>query len=280
MVKINIVILSAFILALSASGCFWVTTKSEGEEIKQDLQHMQDKLDKFEQDLKKERMHLTEMIGRARTEVEKLEETLNRATRVLSRNSADFGAEMESIKEKLRQIDGSLAELRHNAEQSDKALSEANSRVREFAVAAGIDLPVDAATVPKNPNDHLSMISSAYSEGRYSEVRSLGKVFLDRHASHDKADNVFVLIGKSYLAQKRWAKGLGILREFTERYPKSGLTPEVLYEMARAFFALGDCTDARILVDTVTSRYRRSPFATKSAQLGKQMNRERGRCTS
>jgi len=280
MIQKNIIIVIAFMWILPASGCFWVTTKSEGEEIKQDIQHIHDKLDKFEQDLKKERMHLTEMIGRARTEVEKLEETLNRATRVLSRNSADFGAEMENLKEKLRNIDGALAELRHGAEQSDEALRQAHNQMRDFAVAAGVDLPVDEAKVPQNANEHMQLISKAYGDGRYSEVRSLAKVFLDRHPTHGKADDVFVLMGKSYLAQKRWAKGLGVLRDFTERYPKSALTPEVLYEMARAFFALGDCTDARILVDTVTSRYRRSPFAAKSTQLGKQMKRERGRCTS
>lgn len=262
------------------SGCFWVTTKSEGEQIKQDVQHIQDKLDRFEQDLKKERMHLTEMIGRARTEVEKLEETLTRATRVLSRNSADFGAEMENIKERLREVDGELAEIRHSVEQSNKAVEDANSKVQEFAMAAGVDLPVDATQVPKDASKHMEMITSAYSGGRYSEVRSLAQVFLERHPSDNKADEVFVLIGKSYLNQKRWAKGLGVLRQFTEKYPKSELTPEVLYEMARAFFALGDCTDARILVDTVTSRYRQSPFAAKSVELGKQMKRERARCTS
>lgn len=268
------------IVVFCASGCFWVTTKSEGEKIRQDVQHIKDKLDKFEDDLKKERMHLTDMIGRARTEVERLEETLNRATRVLSRNSADFGAEMESMKSKFREIEGALAEIDHGMKESAKAVEETNSRVRSFAMSAGVDLPVDEAQVPKDADKHMDMISKAFNDGRYSEVRSLAKVFLNRHESHKSADNAFVMIAKSYLAQKRWAKGLGILRQFTEKYPDSSLTPEVLYDMARAFFALGDCTDARILVDTVTSRYRKSPFSSKATRLGKQIRREKARCTS
>ena len=76
------------------------------------------------------------------------------------------------------------------------------------------------------------------------------------------------------------AKTLGALRRFVDLYSRSPLMPEALYEMANAFFKLGSCTDARILVDTISSRYAKSPFAAKAASLKEQMDTQKGKCTS
>ena len=88
------------------------------------------------------------------------------------------------------------------------------------------------------------------------------------------------LIARSFIEQKRWAKALGALRQFTDVYPKSELNPEVLYEMASAFFQLGDCTDARVLVDTIASKHKDSPFAAKASDLLQEINRQKARCSS
>ncbi len=263
-----------------ASACFWVTTKDEGHVLRQDIQHVEDRMTKMESELEQDRKHLTEMIDRARTDVEKLEETLTRATRVLARNSADFGAEMETLKDKMRAVDGSLAEIGHELEESAKKVAAADKKVNEFALAAGIDMPVDESKVPSNPEALIRMIKDSFGASRYGEVRSLAGHFLKRYPQHSGADDAQLYIAKSYLAQKRWAKALGALRRFTDRYPKSQLTPEVLYEMASAFFALGDCTDARILVEAVTTRHKKSPFAGKARNLSDRMKKYKSRCTS
>ncbi|MCP4675386.1 MAG: tetratricopeptide repeat protein [Deltaproteobacteria bacterium] len=275
-------LLVVFFIACSliASSCFWVTTKEEGHVLRQDIQHVEDRITKMENELEQDRQHLTEMIERARTDVEKLEETLTRATRVLARNSADFGAEMETLKDKMRAVDGSLAEIRHDLEESAKKVAAADKKVNEFALAAGIDMPVDESKVPSKPDALIEMIKDSLAAGRYGEVRSLANHFLKRHPKHKGADDAQLYIARSYLRQKRWAKALGALRRFADKYPKSELTPEVLYEMASAFFALGDCTDARILIDAVTGRYKKSPFAEKARNLSEHIKKNKSRCTS
>lgn len=258
----------------------WFTTKKEGRAMVQNVRKVEDRTAKIESELEDGRKRLTDMVDRARTDVEKLEETLTRATRVLARNSADFGADMETIKNKLREIDGSLAELHHDVEQSQERLETASKKVEEFARAAGVDLPVDASKVPAKSSDHFRMIEQSFAEMRYGETRSLAKLFLSRHSKDRRADEAQMFVAKSYLQQKRWAKALGSLRRFTDNYPKSDLTPEVLYEMARAFFSLGDCTDARILTEAVSTRHKRSPYAQKAVKLNEQMKKDKGRCTS
>lgn len=275
------IIFSVFILtALVTSSCFWVTTKEEGETLRKDVQHLADRIDQIESQLEGEQANLKEMIERARADMEKLDETLTRATRVLARNSADFGAEMESLKDKMREMDGALAEIRHEMEESGKRMDETNKKLRDYALAAGVDLPVDETTIPSKPEDHFQMIKQSFADERYGEVRSIAKIFLERYPDRKEADDVQLLIAKSYIEQKRWAKALGALRYFTDKYPKSELTPEVLYEMANAFFSLGDCTDARILVDAITTKHDKSPFAEKAKALSEQMKKYKSRCTS
>jgi TolA-binding protein len=275
-----LVLAAALALGSAQAGCFLWTTRDDGETFKIRTKQLEDRLAKIEGDSATERARLTEMIDTARTQIVELEETLSKATRVLARNSADFGAEMETLKDQLRASDGALAELQHQIESVAAQAEEANRKVVDFALAAGLDLPIDTSKVPEKPKDHFDMIRVSYEAGRYGEARELAKLYLQRYPKDDAADDVQFLVARSFVAQKRWAKALGALRQFTDVYPKSELNPEVLYEMASAFFQLGDCTDARVLVDTIASKHKDSPFAAKAQTLMQEINKQKSRCTS
>jgi TolA-binding protein len=273
-------LLLLFFLAPAVSGCFLWTTRGEGDALKKDNERLRQRMEQLDAHLLEEQQRLTEMIDRARSDVEKLEEMLTRATRVLARNSADFGAELESAKDKLREASGGIAELRHELEQLATLVDRSDRRIHEFALAAGLDLPVDEGAIPATADGHFDAIKGALAAGRHGEVRSLGKIFHERYPKDQRCDDVQLLIAKSHLEQKQYAKGLGALRRFTDLYPKSELTPEVLYEMAQAFLALGDCTDARVLADAIIAKHPGSPFAEKARKLKEQMDKNKSRCTS
>jgi TolA-binding protein len=273
-------LVAALALGIAQGGCFLWTTRDAGEALEIETKTLEDRLAKVEGESAADRARLTEMIDTARAQIAELEDTLSKATRVLARNSADFGAEMETIKDQLRASDGALAELQHQVEVVAAQTEEANRKVVDFALAAGLDLPVDTAKVPDKPKEHFDMIKASYDAGRYGEARELAKLYLQRYPKDDAADDVQFLVARSFVAQKRWAKALGALRQFTDDYPKSDLNPEVLYEMASAFFQLGDCTDARVLVDTIATKHKASPFAAKAETLLQEINKQKARCTS
>ena len=270
----------ALLGGLAAGGCTLFTSRQAGEELKLRTQHLEDRLAKIEGDEAAERARLTEMIETARAQIAELEETLSKATRVLARNSADFGAEMETVKDDVRASEGAIEEVKHDVETLAAQVDEANKKVVDFALAAGLDLPIDASKVPDKPKEHYDMLRASYDAGRYGEVRELAKLYLQRYPKDENADDVQFLIAKSFIEQKRWAKALGALRQFTDVYPKSELNPEVLYEMASAFFQLGDCTDARVLVDTIASKHKDSPFAAKASDLLQEINKQKAHCSS
>ena len=266
--------------SLFLNGCFLFTSRDDGEQLKQEVQHLQDRLSKLEEESGASRTELENMISRAQAQVESLDETLSKATRVLARNSADFGAEMESLKNDISESRGAVAEITHELENVKSSVEKTDKKVVEFALAAGLDMPVDESQVPAQAADHFRMIKTSFSNERYGEVRSLAKVYQDRYPKAGNLDELQLIIGQSYSAQKRYAKALGALRRFADLYPKSEFMPEALYEMADSFFNLGDCTDARILVDTLMKRYKTSPFTSKAKKLKSTMDASKSRCTS
>lgn len=276
--RIYMLLLSGM-LSLS-SGCFWFTSQNEGEELNREVRYLKDRLTRVESEQQEKLANLTGMIDRARGEVDKLEDTLTKATRILARNSADFGADMETLKERLRQIDGTLAEVRHEMDQTTQKIEATNKKVLDVASAAGLDIPVDEAAVPADPDAHFKLIADAYNTGRHGEARSFAELFLKRYPSHKTADEAQLYIARSYMAQKRWSKALGPLRTFTEKFPNSPRAPEGLYAMAECFFNMGDCTDARILVEAVITRHKNSEFAAKARELGETMRKNKAKCTS
>ena len=278
MKKVAIILVIA--LAFQSSACAFFTTKKAGDELKRDVRSLTDRLDKLDQTFEKDRVQLMETIDRARVEMEQLEETLTKATRILARNSADFGAEMDAIKDSVRKVEGTLAEIDHQVEESAGRVAAAEKRVIEFALAAGVDLPIDESKVPAGEKTHFAAIIKSFDDGRYGEARALAKIFLERYKKSRSSARSQLYIAQSYSFQKRWAKDLGALRRFTDDYPKSKYLAEVYYETARAFYMLGDCTDARILIDAITSKYKRSPFVKKANTLSSQLDKNKSRCTS
>lgn len=267
-------------LALMMNGCFFFTSRDDGEQLKQEVQHLQDRLSQVEDYSGETRQELEEMIARAQEQVGNLNETLNKATRVLARNSADFGTEMEKLKKDILSSQGAAAEFAHELEQMKQSIERNEQKVVEFALAAGLDMPIDESRVPKEAIDHFNMIKDSFAKGRFGEVRSLSSVYQDRYPKSRNLDEVQLYIGKSYVAQNRFAKALGALRRLVDLYPKSEHMPETLYEMANSFYHLGDCTDARILVETIVSRYKSSPFSNKAAALKSTMDKASAKCTS
>src|SRR3982751_1288180 len=74
------------------AGCFWVTTKSEGEALRKDITTVQGRLDTKEKALDEQ--------------VNELHKVLEDATKVLKRNNADIGADVDQLRADIRAANG------------------------------------------------------------------------------------------------------------------------------------------------------------------------------
>ena len=69
---------------LILTGCFWVTTKSEGESLRHDVDSLNTRISTKEKALD--------------DQVKQLQAVIDEATKVLKRNNADIGADVDQLR--------------------------------------------------------------------------------------------------------------------------------------------------------------------------------------
>ena len=79
-------------IVCSATGCFWVTTKSEGEALRKDVTQLQGQISSKEKALD--------------DQVTQLQKVIDEATKVLKRNNADIGADVDQLRNDVRTANG------------------------------------------------------------------------------------------------------------------------------------------------------------------------------
>jgi tol-pal system protein YbgF len=258
------------------AGCW--TSASTGEQLVLSGQKHEKRISQLETTTQADRDELEKRIAQ-------LEQVLEQARSLLTRASADRGAQIDQLQEKLAVVEGQLAELQHGFEvQIDKLVNQYNElsqRLDQVARKAGIDMAVAASEIPKDKEAHYQAAYSAFKSSDYSKARALFREFITRYPTDEKTDDSQYWIGMSYLSENKPATALGEFRKVIEQYSKGNAVEVALYGMADSFFKLHACTDAKNALDALV---RRKP-STKLLDLAKEKLKEvkkaeAGYCTS
>ncbi len=226
----------------SATGCI--------SQMRTDIAANQQRLDSLEEDLEAKR--------------KELEETLAEASRVLRRNSADQGLQIEQIQQRLAAMEGEIAELRNENAGATQAQAqrslELQRRLSEVARAAGMDVPLDASDIPKSKSAHWAALTKAYRINKHSYTRALARAYVERYPKDEHADNAQYMIGSSYLKQDQAAAALGEFQKVLSTYRRGDAIDETLYDMAQAFLQVRSCNDAGTALKALLKNHKRSPL--------------------
>ena len=106
--------LALFLLVLPA--CFY--SKYEGDVMRRDV----DQLKAQVADMQKSNVDLTKMTEEARQQVATLKGILEEATRLTTRNSADFGLQVQKLQQDLAVLTGRVDEIAHALDAQTKDL--------------------------------------------------------------------------------------------------------------------------------------------------------------
>jgi TolA-binding protein len=219
-------------------------------QMQADISANQKRLDSLEDDLEVKR--------------KELEEALAEASRVLRRNSADQGLQIEQIQERLAMMEGQIAELRNESSGASQAQAERSlelqRRLSEVARAAGMDVALDSGEIPKKKNDHWEALSKSYRINKHSYTRALARAYVERYPKDDRADNAQYMIGSSYLKQGQAAAALGEFQKVVSTYRKGDAIDETLYDMAQAFLQVRSCNDAGTALKALLKNHKKSPL--------------------
>lgn len=252
-------LIGAFLLSTLALGCGY--PKDSGTALEKRVSKLEKEQAQVASDLSKEREHVAEALA-------KLEAVLEKATRVVKRNSADLGAEVEGLQSKLASIDGKLAELENQNRAFKTEVGESQLRMGEkletFARRAGVDMPVDEAKIPKTEDEHFAAAYRAFRDDKHSFSRGLFREFVRRYPDSKNLDNALYWTGKSYLIQKKPAMALRHFRKILTDHAKGDVIDDALFDMADAFVELRACSDAKAALDALIKSQSGSPLRSKA----------------
>lgn len=224
-------------------------------------------------------------IDRAQTKVAELEEVLERATKVVTRSSADTGAQVEQLQQQIATQEGAIAELRHEVSRLQEEFREQQtdyeSRMKKLARRAGVDMPLEEAEIPADREAHWQAAVRAYEAREFSTARALYRAYVQRYRDDARADDAQLAIGRSYLSEDSPATALGELRHVISDFQQGDAVPAALLAMADAFYRLHACGEARSALDALIRAHPRSPQAAEARTKLRDIQRApAGYCTS
>lgn len=266
-----------------AAGCFM--KRADGERLTEESTSHEERIVALEESLESERERLGQAVSEAQTKVTELEQVLQRATEVVTRNSADVGAEVQELRAQLATLEGQLAELQNELTGTQRQVTKQGEtlekRVKMFARKAGVDMTLEDSEIPAEAAAHYQAAETAYQAGNHSRARALFRAYVTRHGADERADNAQYFIGQSYLAQEQPARALGELQKVIRNYASGDAVDDALLAMGDAFFRLRACSDARAALEALIQGHRRSPLLRQArAKLREVRRAPRSACSS
>ncbi|MBI5517032.1 MAG: hypothetical protein HY909_24835 [Deltaproteobacteria bacterium] len=247
-----------FALALGAgagSGC-WVTT-SEYDHTRTALEA---RVHAMETNDQQRRAQLQTAVDQATEQVRTLTAQLEQA-RTQTRNLADLGARLDGIEDRMRQLSGSTEDLRHAVDESAQTRTQLTARVDVLERRAGIAPLVNAADIPADNAQVLTLARTAFDARDFARARFLANALIQRAPQDPSADDAALLIARSNLGENRSATAVQDLQRFMQTYPSSDLLPDALTILAEAFMNLRLCTEAQRTLRLLLDRHGRAPAA-------------------
>ena len=261
------------VLAFSQSACFWVTSKHDGNQLRKDVDRI-DKSVKTQEDA----------LG---SKVKQLKTVLDEATKLLARNSADLGAEVDGLVQDNARITGLVSEARRHA---DEIGATATSKRKEFDDRISVlemriaELERKMNTSPaKTPGDLYADGKAAFDKGNYDSAERIFKILVVKHPGHNLADNAQFYRGQGKFKQKKYQAALGEFQKLFEKYPKSSFADDALFRAGESAEKLKWCTDARAYLGLLRQKYPKSELVAKSKAKDKQLKkaaRNKKKCKS
>ena len=234
-------------LTLATAGCW--TSKDQGESLRRDVDQL------------KQRLHRD--IKQSKEEREKLQKVMEQATALLTRNSADVGAQVERMQARADKLDGQV-------EEQEKKLNDINQQL------AKIDVKLDSLSsgaqpkqppIPTDPNALFQLSQQKLAAGEHEEARRLLRHFRSNFPTDARADTAQLMLGESYFAENKFANAIVEYRKIVEQMKKSKVYPDALYKIGMAFYQLKFCADAQIFLNQLVKRHRRYKEAARARKV-------------
>ena len=263
---------SGVLCSLALSGC--LMTSGAGDEMRRQLEERMSELNARQE----------QRAQSLEKKLQELSEGLENARQLLTRDSADVGAQVQAQQQRMAELEGQLAEMTHNLndmiEQTAKARAELDDKLGKLTSKPG-EITLDPSQIPADKSAHFNAAYDAYKAADQDKARALFKEYVTRYPDDTKTGDAQYWVGATYLVQNKPATALGEYRKVIALYPKSPAVDTALYGMADAFYRLHACTDAKGALDALVKRKPSKTLEERAKQLTKAIKESpKGFCTS
>lgn len=263
----NKLVVSLPLVALLSS-CFWATTKSEGEAMRKDIKNIDSRLASKEQDLS--------------GKISELQKTLDDAAKLLKRNSADLGADVDQLRQDVRTANGLVTAVNQQVNELKMALATQNQRV-DALEARLAQLESGKPSANSSPDDLWRLGSTAFEAARYNDAIDIFKRLVASFPTHARAADAQYFRGQSHSNLKDWDKAIAAYQVVADKYADSQLADDALYFAAVAAQNLKNCTEARAYLGLVKQKYPKSNVTKASSDLDASLKKDaknKAKCSS
>ncbi|MCA9667886.1 MAG: outer membrane protein assembly factor BamD [Myxococcales bacterium] len=255
---------SVLVVSFALGACF---SASEGEALKKQVAVLKKKV-------------ATE-IGRAEDKRKQLKSVMEKATALLTRNSADVGAQVERIQHNNNKLIGQIQELA-------KQINDLNGKLEKLKAKVEVNTETTQGNAQqqkaKTPDEMFSEGKRLLNAGDHVSARKLLRKFINAMPTDKKrCSQAQRLIGDSYYQQQKFAPAILEYGKIIEQYPKSKHVAHAYYRSGMGFYQLKFCTDAKKFLRPFVRRFRRNSnarAARKVLRLIRRYRRNKNFCSS
>ena len=258
----------AIVAAVLLSGCFWVTTKSEGETLRKDVTSIETRLSVKERSLD--------------DQIKTLQKVLDDSSKLLKRNSADLGADVDQLRNDVRTANGLVTAVNNSVNELKTELAKMTAKV-DGLEARLAQMESGKPSANSGPDDLWKLGSTAFEAARYNEAIDIFKRLVTSFPTHTRADDAQYFRGQSYTNLKDWDKAIASYQSLVEKYPDSELADDGLYFAAVAAQNLKNCTEARAYLGVIKTKYAKGNSAKTAADLDTAIKKDaknKAKCSS
>jgi TolA-binding protein len=244
-----------------APGCFWVTTKHEGQRLRGDVDRLEGQVQEQE-----------DTLG---TRVERLQQVLDEATALLARNSADLGADVNEMVEEQARLTGLVMEASRTVAEIRNELSVMRSQQEDLQQRLVL---LEHRVADDEENDPARLFArgrEAFTARNYEEANRIFRYLVVQFPDYEKADEAQYHRGESHFRMENFESALGEFQRVFDRYPDSAIADDALFRAGETAFRLKWCTDARAYFMLLRQRFANSPLTARAQRMEEQIRAAR-----
>ncbi|HUS31077.1 MAG TPA: tetratricopeptide repeat protein [Kofleriaceae bacterium] len=220
------------------------------------------------------------------TQIKQLQAVLDEATKLLKRNSADIGADVEKLAADIRTANGLTAAINNSINELkvgfDKYRTENNARMDSLEQRVA-QIESGKPTANSGPDELWKLGTTAFEAARYNDALDIYKRLVQTFPTHARADDAQYFRGQAYTNLKDFDNAIAAYQQLVQKYPDSDLADDGLYFAALAAQSLKNCTEARTYAGLVKSKYPKSNVLKQAGDLDatlKKDSKNKAKCSS